>query len=132
MSLIRRDFNEGRLYAIFLLSRSEPNYFRDLFKNAKALFWGMGREDLIVELDELIEDLIEKPMGSDINTILAVHKNLPTINSFTRSKNPLRMGENVYKHTITIWLQEVETFIFRSAISLESSIRFTATARQWI
>jgi hypothetical protein len=92
----------------------------------------MGREDYIKELNELIEILIEKPMGSDINTILSIHKNLPTLNSFTRSKNPLRIGVNVYKSTITVWLEEIERFIFRKAISLEGQIRFSASPKQWV
>jgi hypothetical protein len=132
LSLIRRDVNEIRFNAIFLLSKSDPNFWRDLLKNARVFFYGMNQPELIKELDEMVEYLIEKPMGSDINTILLIHKNLPTMNSFTRSRNPLHTGENIYKSTITMWLQKVEDFIYQKAISLEGQIHFGITAKQWI
>lgn len=132
MTLLRRDQNELRFNSLFLLSRSDSNYWKDLFRNAKAFFWGMDRDDLVKELYDMIETLIEKPMGSDIDTVLNVHKNLPTLNSFTRSRNPLHLGENIYKSTITRWLTEIETFIFRTAMSLEEQITFTTPARQFV
>lgn len=132
MTLIRRDVSEVRFNSLFLLSKESPNYWKDLFKNAKAFFWGMERDDLVKELDDMIETLIEKPMGSDIDTILNVHKNLPTLNSFTRSRNPLHLGENIYKSTITRWLNEIETFIFKTAMSLEGDINFTLSGKQWV
>ena len=132
MTLIRRDVSEVRFNSLFLLSKESANYWKDLLKNAKAFFWGMERQDLVDELNNMIEVLIEKPMGSDIDTILNVHKNLPTLNSFTRSRNPLHMGENIYKSTITRWLNEIETYIFKTAMSLEDQINFTLSGKQWV
>lgn len=132
MSLLKRDINEVRFNALWLLSREDPNYFANLFKNAKAFFYGMGREDLVKEMNQKIKGDIEDIMGTTIELVLYVHKNLPFLNAFTRSKNPLYADMNIYKYTITAWLNEIETFIFQQAIGLEGEIRFTISARQWI
>jgi hypothetical protein len=132
LTLIKRDINEVRFNALWLLSREDPNYFANLFKNAKAFFFGMGREDLVTEMNYQIKTRIEDIMGTSIEMVLYVHKNLPFLNAFTRSRNPLYSDMNIYKYTITAWLNEIETFIFQQAIELEGEIRFTISARQWI
>lgn len=125
--------NELRFNAIWLLPKDgNANYYRMLFKNVKAFFYGMERNDLSEELDFLIHEKIEKPMGASINWILNVYKNLPTHNSFTRSKNPIYDNMNIYKETLSVWLDEIETWIFQKVIELEGSIRFTTPARQHI
>ena len=132
MSLIRRDQSELRFNSIWLLSKEDPNYFANLFKNAKAFFYGMGREDLVKEMEYQIKSRIEDIMGTNIELILYVHKNLPFLNAFTRSKNPLYADINIYKYTITAWLNEIEVWIFQKAIDLEGEIRFTLPSRQFI
>ena len=92
----------------------------------------MGREDLVKEMNYQIKSKIEDIMGTNIELVLYVHKNLPFLNAFTRSKNPLYADMNIYKYTITAWLNEIEQWIFRQAIELEGEIRFTISARQWI
>jgi hypothetical protein len=124
--------NELRYNSIWLLTKEEPNYYANLLKNAKAFFYGMEREDLVKELDLLIKRNIEDVMGTSIELVLYVHKNLPFLNAFTRSKNPLYSDVNIYKYTITGWLDEIEEWIFQQAIELEGEIRFTTPARQFI
>jgi hypothetical protein len=132
MGLIRRDLNELRYNSIWLLSKQDSDYFPNLFKNSKAFFYGMGREDLVEELDKMIKEKIEDIMGADIEMVLYVYKNLPFINAFTRSKNPLYADIDIYKYTITSWLNEIERFIFQQAVTLEGQIRFSLPSRQFI
>jgi hypothetical protein len=132
MSLIKRDINELRYNSIWLLTKEDPNYYANLLKNTKAFFYGMGREDLVKKLDLLIKIRIEEVMGTSIELVLHVHKNLPFLNAFTRSKNPLYADINIYKYTLTAWLNEIEQWIFQQAIELEEEIRFTTPARQFI
>jgi hypothetical protein len=131
MGIIRRDQNELRYNSIWLLTRQDPDYFFALIRNAKGFFYGMDRMDLINEMEKMMEDKIENIMGVPIDLILNVHKNL-TLKGFTRSKNPLYADINIYKYTITLWLNELEKFIFQNVTMLENSIRFTTPARQYI
>lgn len=132
MTLFRRDLNELRYNSLWLLSKEDPNYYASLLKNAKAFFYGMDREDLVNEMNKQIKERIEDIMGTSIELILYTHKNLPFVNAFTRSKNPLYADINIFKYTITSWLNEIETFIFQNAIELEGQIRFQTPARQFI
>lgn len=132
MSLLKRDQNELRFNSLWLLSREDPSYYQNLFKNARGFFYGMDREDLVAEMDKMIKENIEDIMGTSIELILYVYKNLPFLNAFTRSKNPLCADINIYKYTITTWLNEVQDWIFRQAIELEGEIRFLTPARQFI
>lgn len=132
-SLIKRDVNELRYNSIWLLTKEGNNdYYKQLLRNAKALFYGMQQTKLIDELNQLVEDKIEKIMGTSINNIFLAYKNLPYLNSFTRSKNPLYADINIYKYTIEQWFDEIEDWIFQKAITLEADIRFTTPARQFI
>lgn len=132
MGIIRRDNNELRYNSIWLLSKEDPNYWANLFKNTKAFFYGMERKDLVKEMEYQIKSNIEDIMGTNIELILYVHKNLPFLNAFTRSKNPLYADINIYKYTITAWLTELEQWIFQNVIELEDNIRFSLPSRQFI
>lgn len=131
--IIRRDNAEQKYYSLFLLPKdNNPRYFENLIRNAKILYYGLNRKDLIQELDYMLKEMIEKPMGTSIQNVLLVHRNLPTMNSFTRSKNPLYNQENVYKYTIQKWLDDIEMWIFQKAIELEPQIRFSAQPKQYV
>ena len=133
MPLVKRDLNELRYNSLFLLPKdSNPNYYKMLIKNFKAFAYGMNREDLIDDLDFIIREKIEKVMGVSMNQLLMVYKNLPYLNSFTRSKNPMYENMNIYKFTMEKWLEEVEDYVFRKAIQLEGQISFQTPARQFI
>jgi len=128
-----KDGNETRWTSLFLLPKSgNSDYWVMLFKNFKVLCYGLGRGELPEQLDFIIHEKIEKPMGSNIHHILLVYKNLPTLNSFTRSKNPMYAGTNVYKYTIQGWLDEIEQWIFQSVVELEEGIRFSAPPKFWV
>jgi len=133
MVLIRRDVSEVRWTALWLLPKqSNPEYWNNLFKNLKAFFYGMGRSDLIEALDIIIYEKIEKPMGVPLQSVLITYKNLPFHNSFTRSRNPLYKGVNIYKYTVSSWLDEIEQWGFEQAMILEKEILFSLPSRQWV
>lgn len=133
MALIKRDASELRYNALFLLPKqSNPDYYVMLFKNAKAFFYGMKRPDLVEDLNFIINEKIEKVMGSPISHLLLTYKNLPYLNSFTRSKHPLYHNMNIYKYTLQTWLEEIEDWIFRQVTSLENQIRFSLPSKQYI
>lgn len=133
MSLTRRDINATRYQSIFLLPKdNNPNYYTMLFKNTRAFFYGMQREDLVQKLDFIIKHKIEKIMGTSIGNVILTYKNLPTLNSFTRSRNPLYQNTNIYKYAMQEWFEEIEDWIFRNVTALEGEIRFDNTKAQWI
>jgi len=133
LPVIRRDMNELRYNAIWLLPKDgNTSYWKMLFKNCKAFFFGMDKPELSKQLDFMIREKLEKPMGTDIQSILIVYKNLPTHNSFTRSRNPVYDGMNIYKFTIEKWLDEIEGWLFQKVIELENQIRFTTPSRQFV
>jgi hypothetical protein len=133
MGVIKRDNNELRYNSLWLLPKQmNPDYYGNLFKNAKAFFYGMNRYDLVEDMDFIINEKIEKVMGCPISLVLITYKNLPALNSFTRSKHPLYATMNIYKYTIQGWLDEIEGWIFREAQKLEGEIRFTIPAKQFV
>jgi hypothetical protein len=133
MTIIRRDANELRYNAIHLLSKTgNPAYYTQLFRSARMFFIGMGRPDLVEDLEFMIREKLEKIMGVEINQFLLVYKNLPYLNSFTRSRNPIYSGINIYKFTMEKWLDEIEAWIFMNVIELEQDIRFTTPSRQYV
>jgi hypothetical protein len=133
MPLVKRDQNEMRLNAIMLLPKQgNGDYYKMLFRSSKNLFYGLGHPDLVDELDFIIHEKIEKVMGTNINYILLTYKNLPFLNSFTRSKNPLYSEYNIYKYTIEAWLTEVEDWIFRQIAEHEGEIRYTLPPKTFI
>lgn len=133
MPIIRRDGNELRFNSLFLLPKQHnPDYYVMLFKNAKSFFYGMNRPDLVEDLDFIINEKIEKVMGTNIQNILHTYKNLPYLNSFTRSRQAQYSKINIYKYTIQSWLDAIEEWIFRQVVSLEGQIRFTTPARQFV
>lgn len=103
---------------------ANPEYHETLFRYFKSLAAGMGRADLVAKLNDLIHEKIERPMGSTYQAVLYVYKNLPTLNSFTKSKNPDFPEEYVYKYTIKGWLDEIEAWIFDTLVTLEPLIKF--------
>ena len=130
---MKRDNNEQRFNAIFLLEKQgNPDYYKSLFKNTRAFFYGMKREDLIEELNKLISLKIEKPMGATINIVLFVFKNLPYLNSFTKSRITGKQEEYIYKHTLERWLDEIEAWIFKEVTTLEEQIIFSSPPKQWV
>lgn len=133
MPLLKRDASELRFNSLMLLPKqNNPDYYTMLFRNAKAFFYGMQRPDLSEDLDYIIKEKIEKIMGANISSVLLTYKNLPTLNSFTRSKLHQFKNYNIYKYTIQGWLDEIENWIFQQVIELEPQIRFLTPARQWV
>ena len=132
-SLIKRDNNELRYNAIWLLDKgTDPDYYKNLIKNTKAFFYGMNRSDLNRELDKQIHNLIERRVGVDINALLLIYKNLPYLNSFTKSRIAGKQDKYIYKFTIEKWLDEIEKWVFQNVILLEKHIRFTTPPKQHV
>jgi len=119
------DINSEKWLSIFKLnSLSNPQYYEDMRKYFNSLCMGMGHLDLIEELNALIRTTIEEPMGSDWNVILFTYRNLPALNSFTKSRNPDYPVEYVRKYEIKIWLDKIESWIFQKLVGMETDIRF--------
>lgn len=119
------DINAEKWFSCWKLnSLANPEYYEQLFRNFKSLVAGMGRTDLIYELNEKLHEKIEKPMGTTYQSVLYVYKNLPSLNAFTKSLNPEYPTEYVRKYTIKTWLEEIEEWIFNELVSLEPLIKF--------
>ena len=104
------DINAEKWFSHWKLSpMSNPDYYEMLFRYFKSLVSGMGKHELIFELEELLKNKIETPMGASYQAVLYVYKNLPSLNAFTKSKNPEYPDEYVHKYTIKGWLDEIES-----------------------
>ena len=119
------DINAEKWFSCWKLNPlANPEYYEQLFRYFKSLAAGMKKIELIYELNELLVEKIEKPMGASYQSVLYVYKNLPTLNSFTKSNNPEFPEEYVRKYTIKKWLDEIEAWIFDELVKLEPSINF--------
>ena len=122
---ITYDIRSEKWLSIWKLNElANPNYYETLFKYFKSLCMSMGRLDLIRELDDLIDEKVSKPMGSPIQLVLFTYKNLPALNSITKSRNPDFKREYVTKMELKKWLDEVEEWIFEEVTGFEGKIRF--------
>jgi hypothetical protein len=133
MPIYRRDANELSYNAIFLLSKvGNPNYWTQFFKNVRQFFYGMHRDDLVEMLDAIIYEKIEKVMGTKLQMVLLIYKNIPHTNGYTHSKNPVYKDIKIYKYTLEVWLDEIEQWCIRQVMELSLQIRWTTPARQYI
>jgi len=133
MTLIRRDNNELRYNSLLLLEKQgNPDYYTRLFRNARIFFYGMRRPELVEQMNDMIRKELEIKLGADIRNILLTYKNLPALNSFTRSRVAGKEHEYVYKHDLQKWLDSIEEWIFQRALELEPMIRFSIPPKQWI
>lgn len=108
---------------------ANPDYYETLFKYFKSLCISMEEHETIEELDKIINEKIEKPMGTTIQLVLFTYKNLPALNSVTKSKNPEYQYEYVRKMDLKNWLDEIEEWIFKKMTEYEPRIRFRETQK---
>jgi len=119
------DINSEKWFSCWKLNPlANPEYYEQLFKYFRSLVVGMDKSELIYELNELLAEKIEKPMGASYQSVLYVYKNLPSLSAFTKSNNPEFPDEYVRKYTIKKWLDEIEAWIFEQLILLEPNIKF--------
>ena len=124
------DINAEKWFSCWKINPlANPDYYETLFRYFKSLCAGMKRVDLIIELDRLIEEKVESPMGSPLSAVLWVYKNLPALNSFTKSNNLDYVNEYVRKYELKTWLDEVEGWVFDRLVELEPQIRFKDTQK---
>src|SRR4030065_1333515 len=122
--VIRTSPDELKWFSIWQLSPYMPGYYRQLFKYSTSLFRGLGKEELVQELETKIT-FIATEMGRPIQYVYWVYDNLPALNSFTKSMNPKYEDGYIYKHTIKRWFDEIEDWVFNKIVELEPEIRFT-------
>lgn len=84
----------------------------------------MIRGDLVEELSSMIKIEIEDPMGSSWEAVLFTYRNLPALNSFTKSLNPEYPNEYVRKYELKMKLDKIERWIFQQLVGMEQNIRF--------
>lgn len=122
---ISYDINSEKWLSIWKLNKlANPDYYETMKKYFVNICISIGRKDLVDELNDLIHEKVEEPMGSHWQLILYTYKNLPALNSFTKSRNPDYPYEYVRKYEIQKWLDEVEDFVFNTLVELEGRIRF--------
>lgn len=119
------DINSEKWLSIWKLNPLyNPNYYETLKKYFESLCHGMGKPELIQELNALIKEKLEEPLGSNWQSILFTYKNLPALNSMTKSRNPEYHAEYVRKYELKQWLEDIETWIFKELVQMEPEIRF--------
>jgi hypothetical protein len=79
-------------------------------------------------MDAMVQNLICKPMGADLDTVQMIYKNMPYLNSFTRTQSEYidELGMRVYKYEIKRRFEQIMDWMFVQLVSLESEIRFRA------
>lgn len=67
-------------------------------------------------------------MGADLDTVQMIYKNMPYLNSFTRTNSEYidEMGMRVYKYEIKRRFEQIMEWGYVQLVSLESDIRFRA------
>jgi hypothetical protein len=119
------DINAEKWISIWKLnSMANPDYYETMRKYFENLCLSMGRRDLVEELARIISVQLEEPMGSKWESILFTYKNLPALNSFTKSNNPEYHSEYVRKYELKVTLEGIESWIFSKLVEMESDIRF--------
>lgn len=122
---IAYDINSEKWLSIWKLnSLANPNYYETMKKYFVNLCLSLGLTDLADDFLFLIADRIEKPMGASFEAVLFAYKNLPALNSMTKSRNPDYPNEYVYKYELKNWLDSVETWVFEKLVMIEPLIRF--------
>lgn len=119
------DINSEKWLSIWKLNKYMPDYHETLRKYFINLVGSLKHFELIKELESLIKQHLETPMGATWSQILYVYKNLPYLNSMTKSKNPEYPKEYVMKYELREWLEIIEKWIYSKLIELEPEIRFT-------
>jgi len=118
------DINSEKWLSIWKLDNmNNPLYYETMIKYFKNICFSLGREDLVLKIDIFIKDTIEDFMGASLTAILFTYRNLPALNSFTRSRNP-SVNREIYKYELKMLLDDVEKKVFFWLIELEGSIRF--------
>lgn len=107
----------------------DPDYYEKLFKYFRSLCHSMNQQGLVEVMEEKIKTTVEERMGTELSMVLYVYKNLPALNSMTRSKSPTYHQEYVYKSEIKRWLDDIEEWIFDELVGFETSIRFRESQR---
>jgi hypothetical protein len=118
------DINSEKWLSLWKLNKLMPDYHETLRKYFINLAASLQHYELIKELETLIKKKIEEPMGASWAQILYVYKNLPYLNSMTKSKNPEYPHEYVMKYEMRDWLESIEQWIYTKLIELEPEIRF--------
>lgn len=105
-----------------------PDQYRIACRYFRNICMSLDRYDLIEELAQLIKDKLEKPLGADVDTIQMIYKNMPYLNSFTRTQSEYvdELGSKIYKYDIKKRFEEVMDWMFTQLVQLEPSIRFRA------
>jgi len=88
----------------------------------------LNRPDLIEEMDNMVKELIEKPMGANLDTVQMIYKNMPYLNSFTRTQSEYidEMGMRIYKWQIKERFEKIIDWMFIQLVALEPEIKFRA------
>lgn len=132
--LIKRDNNELRYNAVLLLEKEGNSvYYKKLFRNTKFFFYGLGREDLIKEMENIISEKVCSRTGKDINEVLSDYEGMVLKGrKFVLSGINVESRKYLMKKDLEKWLDEVEDWIMRKMTLLESHVRFTIPPKQWV
>jgi hypothetical protein len=129
MGILRVDPNSEKYRSVWLVGQSAmPNQYQTAFRYAKNIFLSLGRNDLIRQLDALIKREIEDPLGCDLNRAQIIFKNMPFLNSFTRTDSQYvdELGVKIYKWQIQQRFETIMDWVYQQMVYLEGSIRFAA------
>jgi len=129
MGIVRIDENVSKYQSIWLMSSAPiPDQYKTAFRYFKNLCMSLERYDLIRQLDKHINELIEKPLGADLDIVQMIYKNMPYMNSFTRTHTDYTdiLGAKIYKYQIKQRFETIMDWIFIQLVQLEPRIKFKA------
>lgn len=129
MPIVAIDPQVEKYRSVWLISQSPiPDAYRIGFRYFKNICMSLGRYDLIQQLDQRVLEEIERPLGVDLDTVQMIYKNMPYLNSYTRTQSAYidELGTKIYKYQIKKRFETIMDWIFTQLVQLEPDIRFRA------
>lgn len=127
MSIIRPSFVENLFNSFFSLEADRPMYYRLVFRLGKSIFQSMGKSELINELDNRINIVIEKPLHTDLPSVLNAYYNPRFM--FSRSAYA-KIGDSINYKEVTRYeieqrLEYIKDWVYDEVTELSQHVRFT-------
>lgn len=127
MSIIRPSFVENLFNSFFSLEADRPMYYRLVYRLGKSIFQAMGKNELIQQLDMKINTVVEKPLHTDLPSVLNAYYNPRFM--FSRSAYA-KIGDSINYKEVTRYeieqrLEYIKDWVYDEVTELSQHVRFT-------
>lgn len=127
MSLVKPNFVESLFHTFFNLDPDRPQYYFLVFRLSRSIFLQLGFNDKAEELKNKIYNEIEKPLSSNLFSILQAYYNPRFINSkvaYCKVGKGIDAKE-VTRYQMTSVLEEIKEWCYDEITNMTPFVRFT-------